>query len=160
MDIMIDKPPRVRGYALHRIVEQLQNGKPALWADEGSTVRIRPHDAQPPLYEIGKLLAFTTTACVAFSKGHKHVYLPTSDWRGRRVWLDKQAAKHGFEVVGVHISGGMQKIETHNGRKFTIDATEFTGLLRVSDSTLFGQCLINGVGKVGKAFGLNLMIVQ
>ena len=160
MDILIEKPPRVRGYALHRIVEQFQKGKPALWVDEGSSVRIRPKDSQPPVFEIGKLLAFTTTACVSFSSGHKHVYLPISDWRGRRIWLDKQAVKHGFEVVGVHISGGMQRIETHDGRKFSIDATEFTGLLRVTDSHLFGNCLTNGIGKVGKAFGLNLMIVH
>jgi hypothetical protein len=30
MDILIDKPPRIRGYALHRIVEQYRQGKPAL----------------------------------------------------------------------------------------------------------------------------------
>ncbi len=160
MDIVIDKPSRIRGYALHRIVEQLQQGKPALWADEVSQVRIRPHDAVPPQYEVGKLLAFTTTACVAFSSGHKHKYLPLADWRGRKMWLDKQAQKHGFELLGVHVSGGMQEVETHDRRKFTIDATEFTGLLRVLDPAAFANCLVKGIGKVGKAFGLNLLIVQ
>lgn len=160
MDIVIDKPARVRGYALHRIVEQFQQGKPALWADEGGKVRIRPQDAQPPQYEAGKLLAFTTTACVAFASGHAHKYLPIDDWRGSKTWLEKQATKHGFEVVGVHVSGGMQEVQTHDGRKFTIDATEFTGLLRVVDPVAFGNCLVKGIGKVGKAFGLNLLIVQ
>ena len=160
MDILIDKPARIRGYALHRIVEQFQEGKPALWADEGGKVRIRPQSESPPQYETGKLLAFTTTACVAFASGHKHKYLPIDDWRGRKTWLDKQAQKHGFEVVSVHVSGGMQDVQTHDGRKFTIDATEFTGLLRVSDPLAFGNCLVKGIGKVGKAFGLNLLIVQ
>lgn len=160
MDILIDKPPRIRGYALHRIVEQYRQGKPALWADEGQQVRIRPEEAVPPEYPIGKLLAFTVTACVSFSAGHKHRYLPLDDWRGRRVWLERHAQKNGFEVLGVHVSPGMQKVETHDGRRFTVDATEFTGLLRVTDPNAFGRCLTKGVGRVGKAFGLNLLIVQ
>ncbi len=160
MDILIDKPPRLRGYALHRIVEQYLAGKLGLWADEGAQLRIRPRDATVPDYELGKLLAFTTTACVAFRDGGSHKYLPLCDWRGRREWFDKQAVRHGFEVVGVHVSGRMQRVETHDGRQFTVDATEFTGLLRVVDPAAFGQCLINGVGRVGKAFGLNMLIVQ
>lgn len=160
MDILIDKPPRIRGYALHRIVQMAQGGKPALWADEGQQVRIRPTDAAAPTYETGKLLAFTTTACVALRAGGKHRYLPLNDWRGRRAWLDKEGAKHGFEVVGVHTTGGMQKIEAHDGRRFTVDATEFTGLLRVVDPAAFAKCLTTGIGRVGNAFGLNLLVVE
>lgn len=160
MDILIDKPARVRGYALHRIVEQFRQGRPALWADEGHQVRIRPEEATPPVYEAGRLLAFTTVACVASSAGHKHRYLPLADWRGRRGWLDNQGARHGFELVGVHVTPGMQEVQTHDGRRFTVDATEFTGLLRVTDPDAFGRCLVRGVGRVGKAFGLNLLIVQ
>ena len=114
MDILIDKPPRVRGYALHRIVEQFRQGKPALWADEGAQLRIRPCEAQPPAHPAGTLLGFTTTACVAL----------------------------------------------RDGRRFTVDATEFTGLLRVTEPEAFARCLVNGIGRVGKAFGLNLLIVQ
>lgn len=158
MDILIDKPARLRGYALHRLVEQYQQGKPALWVDEGDKLRIRPRDITPPFYEQGTLLGFMTKACVAF--GNKHRYLPLDDWRGRRQWLERQGARRGFEVIGVHVKGGMERVETHDGRSFTIDATEFTGLLRVTDSDAFGQCLVNGVGKVGKAFGLNLLLVQ
>lgn len=160
MDILIDKPPRVRGYALHRIVEQFRQGKPALWADEGAQLRIRPCEAQPPAHPAGKLLGFTTTACVALRDGRRHRYLPLADWRGRRDWLHKEGSKHGFEVVGVHVSGGMQEVQTHDGRRFTVDATEFTGLLRVTEPEAFGRCLVNGIGRVGKAFGLNLLIVQ
>lgn len=160
MDIVIDKPANLRGYALHRIVEQYQNGVPALWADEGAQLRIRPTSSTPPVYEEGKLLGFTVAACVEFKSGGKHRYLPLSDWQGRREWFLKKAAKHGFEVVGIHVSPKMRNIETHDGRTFRIDATEFVGLLRVIDSGRFGTCLVSGVGKVGKAFGLNLLIVQ
>jgi CRISPR-associated protein Cas6/Cse3/CasE subtype I-E len=160
MDIVIDKPARLRGYALHRIVAQHLDGKPALWADEGTRLRIRPVDAQAPAYEVGKLLAFTTTACVALRSGRRHRYLPTQDWRGRREWLDKEAATHGFEIVGVHITGAMQRVQSHDGRNFTVDATEFTGLLRVTDTAAFARCLTHGIGRVGKAFGLGMLCIH
>jgi hypothetical protein len=160
VDILINKPPRIRGYALHRLVAQLQQGRPALWADEGSQVRVRPRDAQVPRYEVGKMLGFTTRACVSYSTKNKHRYLPIGDWRGRREWLDLKAAANGFEVVGVHVSGSMELIEAHDGRRFTVDATEFTGLLKVTDTAAFARCLVTGLGKVGRAFGLGLLIVQ
>ncbi len=160
MDILIDKPPRIRGYALHRLVEQYQRGAPALWADEGQQVRIRPRNQEPPPLAVGKLFGFTVTACVAYSSGNKHKYLPITDWRGRKRWLEERAAKCGFEVVGVHVSGGMQTIETHDGRRFTVDATEFTGLLKITDLLAFQHCYVNGISKVGKAFGLNMMVID
>ena len=87
-------------------------------------------------------------------------YLPVADWRGRKAWQEAQGIKHGFEVVGVHAQGGMQTVTTHDGRHFTIDATQFTGLLRVIQPAPFNDCLLNGIGKVGKAFGLNLLVVH
>lgn len=159
MDIVIDKPVRVSGYALHRMVEQHQNGKPALWADEGKQLRIRPRDAEAPRHETDKLLGFTVTACVALKKNHKHVYLPLADWRGRKAWLEKQGEKHGFQLLGVHVTPKMAQIETHDGRRFRIDSTEFVGLLRVIDPDIFANALTHGIGRVGKAFGLNMLIV-
>lgn len=160
MDILIDKPARVKGYALHRLVEQHQQGKPALWADEGNQVRMRPRDGSPPQFEIGKIIGFTTKACVAYSSGNRHIYLPTNDWRGRRKWIEERAAKFGFELVGVHVSGGMEEVETHDRRRFTIDATEFTGLLKVLDVDAFTRCYMSGLGKVGKSFGLNMIVIE
>ena len=159
MDIVIDKPARLAGYALHRMVEQHQNGQPALWADEGKQLRIRPRDAEAPCHEAGKLLGFTVSACVALKKKHKHAYLPLADWRGRKAWLEEQGAKHGFQLIGVHVTPRMNRIETHDGRRFNIDSTEFVGLLRVSDPEQFANALRNGIGRVGKAFGLNMLIV-
>ncbi len=160
MDTLISKPARVRGYALHRMVEQLQNGAPALWADEGDRLRVRSADATTPEFEQGQLLGFTLKACVALRQGRRHKYLPLNDWRGRRAWLDQQAVKHGFEIVGVHVKGAMQKIETHDGRGFTVDATEFVGLLKVTEQEAFKRCLTTGVGRVGRAFGLGLLIIN
>lgn len=160
MDIVIDKPARLRGYALHRIVEQHQQNEPALWADEGSQLRIRAKNSEPPCHEQGTLLGFMVTACVAFKVKGKHRYLALDDWRGRKAWLEKQALKHGFQILGVHVKPAMQKVEADDGRSFRIDATEFAGLLRVTDTEKFGKALTSGIGRVGKAFGLNLLIVQ
>jgi hypothetical protein len=160
LDILIGKPPKVRGYALHRLVAQYQHGKPALWADEGKQVRIRPCDGTPPSFEVGKIFGFTVKACVAYSSGNRHVYLPLADWRGRREWLQKRAAKYGFDLVGVHVSGAMEEVQTHDGRNFTIDATEFTGLLKILDADAFNHCYMSGLGKVGKSFGLNMIVIE
>lgn len=160
MDILIEKPLRVRGYALHRLVEQHQQGVPALWLDEGQHVRIRPRNQEPPPMSVGKLIGFSVTACVAYSSGNKHKYLPTSDWRGRKRWLEERSTKCGFEVVGVHVSGGMQVIDKEDGRRFTVDATEFIGLLKITDLDVFQHCYVNGISKVGKAYGLNMLIID
>lgn len=161
MDILIDKPAHLKGYALHRIVEQHQAGNPALWADEGSQLRIRPRDAEATVYDEGKLLGFSLTACVALrDKDKRHQCLPVSDWRGRKEWFEKQADKHGFEIIGVHIEGQMQKVEAHANRHFSIDATQFAGLLRVTDPVAFSNVMQNGVGRVGRAFGMGMLVVS
>ena len=46
-----------------------------------------------------------------------------------------------------------------NGRKFWIDATQFTGILKVKDSSKFALALAHGIGRVGKAFGLGMLII-
>lgn len=160
MDILIDKPARVRGYALHRIVEQYQQGQPALWADEGAQLRIRPKNAAPPEYEAGTLLGFTVTACASYKHHGKHRYYPVADWRSRKAWLERKAERHGFEILGVHVEPGITKVEAHDGRTFSLDSTQFTGLLRVTDPASFAQVLVQGIGATGSAFGLNLLIVQ
>lgn len=160
MDILIEKPASVRGYALHRLVAQYLQGRAALWADEGQQVRIRLKDSTPPAYEPGKVLGFTVRACVSYSIKSHHRYLPLEDWRGRRQWLEAKSAGCGFEVLGVHVHAAMSLIAAHDGRRFTVDATEFTGILRVTDSQAFSSCMTNGIGKVGRAFGLGLLIVQ
>ncbi len=109
---------------------------------------------------VGKLVGFSVTACVAYSSGNRHKYLPTSDWRGRKRWLEERAIKCGFAVVGVHVSGGMQTVDAHDGRRFTVDATEFIGLLKITDISAFRYCYLNGIAKVGKAFGLNMIVLD
>lgn len=171
LDTFIDKPARIRGYALHRIVAQLHPGKAMLWADEGQRLRIRSREAEPPVYEAGKLLVFTTRACVSLrerperlpgaKKGHrKNVFLPPEDWRGRRAWLEKEGLRHGFEVVDVHVSGAMERVETHKGHRFLMDSTEFVGVLRVTNPTAFGLALVHGIGRVGRFMGLGMLIVK
>ena len=155
MDLVIDKPASVRGYSLHRIVEQI--GGNALWSENNKQVIVRKRQDPQPIYEIGKLLVFEVTACV--STGRKHRYYPTSDWRVRHEWFTQQAAKNGFEVMGVHVTGGRKLVEK-DGSRFTVDASKFVGLLKVTDGQAFSKCLTSGIGRVGKSFGLGLLIVN
>ena len=155
MDLVIDKPASVQGYALHRIVEQ--TGGDALWAETDKQLIVRKRMAAQPGYEAGKLLVFDVTACVSF--GRKHKYYHAHDWRSRRDWFHKQASKQGFDVLGVTVTGGRKLVEK-TGSRFTVDATRFVGLLKVTDTEAFSGCLINGLGRVGKAFGLGLLIVN
>lgn len=157
MDLIIDKPASVSGYALHRLVEQMGGG---LWADLGSTLRVRKKSEVVPVFEAEKLLVFDLTACVYRRTGGRVCYYPLGDWRSRKAWLEKEAEKNGFELVGVHIEAGKRLIEKSEGAKFTVDATNFVGLLRVTDPALFSTGLIKGIGRVGKAFGLGLLIVN
>jgi hypothetical protein len=54
----------------------------------------------------------------------------------------------------------MEEVQTHDGRNFTVDATEFTGLLKILDLDSFTRCYMSGLGKVGKSFGLNMIVVE
>jgi hypothetical protein len=46
---------------------------------------------------------------------------------------------------------------TKTNRKFWIDATDFTGILKVTDHAQFEQTLSKGIGRVGKAFGMGML---
>jgi len=157
MDTVIEKPAKVAGYVLHQLVEQMTGGGRPLFADQGDRLLVRTGDARS--HTAGEVLAFTLRACVDLKTGGKHRYLPIADWRGRRDWLEKKAAKAGFEVVAVVVTGGMETIRKP-ARTFRIDATTFTGILKVTDPEVFAAALKSGVGATAKAFGRGMLIVK
>lgn len=61
--------------------------------------------------------------------------------------------------MALHVSGDREDVIASNGRKFWIDATQFTGILKVKDSSKFALALAQGIGRVGKAFGLGMLII-
>jgi hypothetical protein len=59
----------------------------------------------------------------------------------------------------VHVSDRRLDIVTKTNRRFWIDATDFTGVLKVTNLERFQQTLAKGVGRVGKAFGMGMLII-
>ncbi len=165
MDHVIPKPELIAGYSLHRMVAELTAGSPALFCDNGDHILIRtdkPITKSPRNVKIptnGDTIAFRLKACVADRKGGRNIYPEIGDWRSRRAWLEAQGKKEGFEVLAVHVEGDRQNVVASNGRKFWIDSTSFTGVLKVTDATKFSSTLARGVGRVGKAFGNGMLVI-
>ncbi len=164
-DYRIPKPRQTQGYALHRMVAELANGQPVLFADQGDHLLVRTAQAISakglplPTPEPNAVLAFELQASVAARKGGKNIYPELSDWPTRRAWLDKEGIKHGFELMAAHVSAERLRVNDKAGRSFWIDSSHFTGVLKVTDAARFAAALVIGIGRVGKAYGMGLLVV-
>jgi CRISPR-associated protein Cas6/Cse3/CasE subtype I-E len=154
MDHTISKPATVKAYAVHRMVAGLVDAAPALHIDSGATLTIRTDAPMPS----GHILAFSLRACVSVkNKGH-HRYFPTSDWRSRHAWLERKGLQHGFEVVTVHCTAKQLVVEKQP-RQFTVDDTQFTGVLKVLDPEKFKAALQSGIGNNARTFGFGMLVI-
>jgi hypothetical protein len=57
------------------------------------------------------------------------------------------------------VQGGRETVADGQGRQFWIDASRFTGVLKVTDSEAFALALAKGIGRVGKAFGMGMLVI-
>ena len=103
-------------------------------------------------------MAFQLRASVSKKTRGKRSYHPTADWSTRHDWLRRQGERHGFEVLTVHCTAEFAKIEK-TGQRFTVDKTDFTGVLKVADTEKFGIALREGIGACGKAFGFGMLLI-
>ena len=164
-DHRIPKPRQTRGYALHRMVAELAQGQPVLFADQGDQLLVRtaqpitPHGQTLPSVAQGDVLAFELQASVAARKGGKNLYPERHDWSTRRAWLENEGCKHGFEVMALHVLADRLHVSDKTGRRFWIDASHFTGVLKVTDAGRLNAALTGGIGRVGKAYGMGLLVV-
>ncbi len=164
-DFTISKPRSVSGYPIHRAVAALTKGAPHLWRNNGETVTIRtdaPLDAEGselPQSRAGELHLFNLRACVSSKVRGRHIYPQRGDHKARQAWLGRQGQRHGFVVVSVHCSSGLARVADQAGRNFTLDATDFTGVLKVTDPKAFEQALRTGIGSTGRAFGFSLLSI-
>lgn len=164
-EFTITKPRTSNGYSIHRAVAALTQGAPHHWRDNGETLTIRttaPLDAEGadlPTVRMGELRLFDLRACVASKVRGRHVYPPRGDHKARQAWLGKQGQRYGFEVVAVHCTSQPARVADQAGRDFTLDATDFTGVLKVTDSAAFESALKTGVGATGRAFGFSLLSI-
>lgn len=164
-EFTVKKPRAVSGYPIHRAVAALTQGAPHLWRDNGDTLTIRTtaqldaEGADLPDVQAGELRLFNLRACVARKVRGRHVYPPRGDYQARQAWLARQGQRHGFEVVAVHCTSDMARVADNAGRNFTLDSTDFTGVLKVTDPDAFQTALRAGVGSTGKAFGFALLSI-
>lgn len=164
MDFVMQKPPSVRGYALHRIAAGLADGEKVLFADCGDHMLLRtgkPLEVdQRPVRTIaaGDIIGFELRACVGKKVKGKHRYFRTSDWRSRHEWLEHRGEAHGFSIITVHCIAEMLTVATGD-RRFTVDQTDFTGVLKVTDVERFNNAVANGVGNKAKAFGFGMLVI-
>ena len=164
-EFTVKKPRSVNGYPIHRAVAALAQGAPHVWRDNGDTLTIRTAtelDAEGvalPQVQLGELRLFNLRACVSSKVRGRHIYPPRGDHKARQAWLVKQGLHHGFEVVTVHCSSATARVVDHTGRDFTLDATDFTGVLKVTSTSAFENALCIGVGSTGRAFGFSLLSI-
>lgn len=149
-DTLISKPETLTGHALHRVAAGLAPG--ALHRDEGDHVRVR---ADLP----ADLRAFTLRASVCIRKGGKNLYPHSADWQARHDWLEREGERNGFSLVTQHCSSGRLRVRDGRGRDFVIDATDFVGVLKVTDPEKFALALTRGIGRIGRAWGLGMLCV-
>ena len=164
MDFVMQKPVSVRGYALHRMAAGLGDGERILFADQGDQMLLRTNKAiaceQKPEHTVvyGEIVGFELRACVGKKVKGKHRYFPTSDWRSRHVWLDRQGTLHGFEIITVHCQSQFLTVKKGD-RPFTVDQTDFTGVLKITDLEPFNRAVANGIGNKAKAFGFGMLVI-
>ena len=162
-EFTVKKPRALAGYPIHRAVAALTDGAPHIWRDNGDTLTIRtaaPIDADGidlPAIEKGELRLFSLRACVGTKVRGRHTYAARGDHAARHKWLSRQGERHGFAVVSVHSTSDMTRVSDQAGRDFMVDATDFTGVLKVTDVTAFQVALQVGIGSTGKAFGFSLL---
>lgn len=163
IDYIVPKPASLGGYPLHRMAEGLTQGGRPLYTDFGDHLVLRcahpiaAATARPVRsFAAGDLLGFELRACVSRKvKGH-HRYFPVNDWRSRHEWLSKQGAANGFVVITVHCTSCMARVDKGH-QSFTVDQTDFTGVLKVVDEPLFRNAMLRGVGSTARAFGFGMI---
>ena len=165
LDHVIPKPPSIRGYKLHRLVQGLTEGESSLFADMGDSIIVRTDKAitdkgiAPRAAVKGDIIGFELRACVSKKIKGRHIYYPISDWRSRHAWLHKQGERHGFEPLTISCQADQAKVDNEKGRAFAVDQTDFVGILRVTDSSHFENAVANGVGSTAKTFGFGMLIL-
>lgn len=164
LDHVISKPPTVGAYASHQMVSGLTEGEPALFCDLGDRILVRtekpvtPYGKPLPEITEGNIRAFELRAYCGKKVRGDHRYFDLGDWRSRHQWLRSRSNALGFEVLTVNCTDRRLAVKKA-GRRFHIDQTDFTGVLRITNCDLFRGALAHGVGSVGKAFGHSMLII-
>lgn len=164
-DYRIQKPDTLSGYSVHRFVAELCDGERYLFVDRGDCVVIRTekvlseHKTEVKSPSLGEVLAFTLRASVSKRIGGKDRYARLGNWRARHEWLQGRSQKNGFDLLALHVTDQKLQIEGKDGKRFYVDQSDFTGVLKVRDAGIFETCLRRGIGRVGKPYGMGMLVI-
>ncbi len=165
LDHTIPKPPTLNGYQLHQMVLGLTEGGNPQFVDMGDKAIIRTEKLitdkgiEPRSCATGDIVGFELRACVAKKTKGRRSYYPTRDRRTRHDWLRRQGDKFGFELLTMTCHPEQAVIDDKKGRRFTVDQSDFTGVLKVTDGTRFSEAIKHGIGSTSKAFGFGMLLL-
>lgn len=165
LDHTISKPLSVGVSELNRIVQELCFGSAYQFVDRGDYFVVRTTknistNGRPVKYpEEGAELIFFLRASVTGKRRKTNMYPASANWRWRVKWLQQQGHRLGFKVIDVYVKSRHMKVQDRSGRDFSVDCSDFTGLLKVTSKSKFEDVMQNGVSRFGKAFGLGMLII-
>lgn len=164
-------------YEMHRTLERIFAGTPGriLWRLDGDELTIRAESFWYPPHIVaqfpeGYTESFCAVADDSISSGTYSFRLlanPVCQKSKTRqvcnltgsinqvLWLARKGAENGFLLHDCRTLRSYSYM-SDNPKNITIVATEFRGMLEVTDAEKFERCLIRGIGR-GKAFGLGLL---
>ena len=119
----------------------------------------KPIEAEPrPVrtVAVGDIVGFELRACVGTKVKGRHRYFALADWSSRHKWLARQGERNGFEVITVYCTASIANIKKTD-RQFTVDQTDFTGVLKINDEQKFLHALATGIGSTAGAFGFGMI---
>jgi len=164
MEYAFQKPLSLSGYPLHRIAADMADGEKVIFADRGdhmllrTSKRLELQEVAAKSIRVGGIFGFELRACVGKKVKGCHRYFKVEDWRSRHEWLERQGVLGGFSLMAIHCVAGMTSI-IDNERNFKVDQTDFTGVLKIEDESLFFKAMENGVGNKARAFGFGMLII-
>ena len=167
-DHQITKPSSLNAYEIHKMVEVLfkDTAERNLFYDHGDCVTVRSRmktlsgKAGAPVRSVGVgdiAFAELRASCFVSAGGKKH-FLKQGDWRLRHNWLEKKGDQNGFEVLTQTCSSKWMKIPKPKA-EFTLDCTDYSACIKITNLEKFNTCLETGVGSKGRAFGFGMMLL-
>ena len=108
------------------------------------------------LLETGRLLVFRLACNPTVTRAGKRYGLVRDE--EQLAWLARQGAQHGFALENVRISRSerISLRQGRTGRRITLQAVQFDGVLRVVAPEQMQNALLNGIGHA-KALGMGML---
>lgn len=128
--------------------------------DDATLFQFRPVD-KPFDFKTGAEMGFTLNAapCVRTDEGRKNLVARSiMDADSAVAWMNKQAARNGFEI-GTIEAHSVNDSCVKNGSRFGLVLWTFSGSLTVLDADRFNRAMQQGIGRM-RSFGQGMLVVK